>query len=575
MGLNYLRLYKKELFVMLLFVVTLQYFYQTPTEPIRADGIGYYDYLPATFHYHDIYRKHQINTPDQPLYKRINEIGSGVYVKQSKYLVNKYSVGTALLLAPFFIVTYPLYVLFHTEVTCYEQPFQLMVCLAAMVYAFLALLYLRKLLSYYTSNNWVLFFAQLFLLFATPLTWYAHHESSMSHVYSLFAVTAFLYHLKAYFTAPTARHLLYSAFFIGLVILLRQVNVLVLLLVPFIAGSLAQFLNGLKWLVTNLKWLLLALLLTSSLITIQLYFWYIQTGSWIIYSYTNESFYFNNPQFFNILFSYRKGLFVYTPVLLLLFVGLYQWGKSKQYYLLFTWLGAMCVITYVLSSWWSWFYGCSYGLRAYIDFFSILFIPIAIALSEYTYRFALFVFGLMCIPVNLIQTYQYQHYILHWIDMNKDMYRQVFLKTEPQYMGAVWKPTIDYKQYDTLQTILLGNIKVDGSNQHIAKIKVDSLPNLAQTDLLQVSLFNQFNEENSGQVVIAYIDSSSQTVSYYANRSLLHFYEKEFNNLQRGWYNFEVPHAESMGQYLILNYAQSSLPESLYDVRLILFNKRK
>lgn len=573
MHLNQLRLYKKELLLMVLFVVTLQYFYKTPTEPIRADGIGYYDYLPAIFHYKDIYRKRQNYIPGHRLYKRIDDVGKEIYVPNQIYLVNKYPVGTAILLTPFFVVTYPIYSLFNSQITCYEPTFQLMVCLAALVYTFLALLYLRKLLSYYTSNAWVLFFAQLFLLFATPLTWYAHHESSMSHVYSLFAVTAFLYHLKAYFTAPTAKHLLYSAFFIGLVILLRQVNVLVLLLVPFVAGTLAQFLNGLNWLVTNLKWLLLALVLASSLIAIQLFFWYIQTGSWIIYSYTNESFYFNNPQFFNILFSYRKGLFVYTPVLLLLFVGLYQWGKSKSYYLLFTWLGAMVVITYVLSSWWSWFYGCSYGLRAYIDFFSILFIPIAIALSEFTYRFALFLFGLMCIPVNLIQTYQYQHYILHWIDMNKDMYWKVFLKTEPQYMGAVWKPTIDYQQYDTLQTVLLGNVSVDGNNQRIAKFNIDSLPCLPKTDLIQISLVNKFNENNSAQLVMMYTDSTYKYTSYYANRSLLHFYETDFNTLQRGLYNFEVPHTDSTARFFVLNYEQSSIPETLYDTRLYFMRK--
>ena len=305
---------------MLLFVATLQYFYNTPVDPIRADGIGYYDYLPATFHYQDIYRKHQNYIPEHKLYQRIDKIGKEIYVPNDVYLVNKYPIGTALMLSPFFVVTYPIYSFFHTEVTCYEPTFQLMVYVAALVYAFLALIYLRKLLNYYTSNVWVLFFMQLMLLFATPLTRYAHHEAGMSHVYSLFAVTAFLYHLKTYFNSPSSKQILWAALYFGLVVLLRQVNILVLLILPFIAGSITQLGNGIKWLLANYKWFLVALFLAGTLISIQLLYWNFQTGSWLIYSYTNERFYFNNPQFFNILFSYRKGLFVYTPVLLLLFI---------------------------------------------------------------------------------------------------------------------------------------------------------------------------------------------------------------------------------------------------------------
>ena len=573
MHLNQLRLYKKELLLMVLFVVTLQYFYKTPTEPIRADGIGYYDYLPATIHYKDINRHNQNYVAEHPLYKRIDLIGKEIYVVNQVYLVNKYPVGTAIFLLPFFTVTYPVYKFFNAEVTCYEPTFQIMVYIAALVYAFLALIFLRKLLSYYTSNKWVLFFMQLALLFATPLTRYAHHEAGMSHVYSLFAVTAFLYHIKTYFNAPSSKQILWSALYFGLVVLLRQANILVLLLVPFIAGSFSLFWSGIKWLFINYKWFLLALLLATALISIQLFFWYIQTGSWLIYSYTNERFYFDNPQFFNILFSYRKGLFIYTPVLLLLFGGLYLWAKSKSYYMLFTWLGAMVVITYVLSSWWSWFYGCSFGLRAYIDFYPILFIPIAIVLSEYKYRFGLFLFVLMCIPINLIQTYQYQHYILHWIDMNKDKYWKVFLKTEPQYMGAVWKPEFDATRYDTIQTIWLGNVHVDGNTKSIVKYEIDSLASLSQADLIQINFVNTFNEHNPAQLVMVYADSSSKVCSYYANRSLLHFYESDFNTLQQGLYNFEVPHPDSTAKFFILSYDQSNMPETLYDTRLYFMRK--
>lgn len=575
MLLSRLRLYTKEIFLMLLFVVAIQYFYQTPTEPICADGVGYYDYLPSTFHFEDINRKNLSRFHNPNLYNRIDSIGPNIYVINEQYKLNKYPVGTAILLLPFFTITYPLYGLFHEEVTCYEPTFQIMVYIAALVYAFLALIFLRKLLSYYTSNKWVLFFMQLFLLFATPLTRYAHNEAGMSHVYSLFAVTAFLYHIKTFFDSPSSKQILWSAFYFGLVVLLRQANILVILIVPFIAGSFSLFWNGVKWLFVNYKWFLLSLLLAVVLIGIQLFFWYLQTGSWFVYSYTNERFYFNNPQLFNILFSYRKGLFIYTPVLLLVFGGLYLWIRKKSYYLLFTWLGAMAVITYVLSSWWSWFYGCSYGLRAYIDFFPILFVPIAIVLSEYKYRFGLFLFGLMCVPLNLIQTYQYQYYILHWIDMNKDKYWKVFLKTDKQYKGAVWKPNFDYGIYDTLQVVFLGNVKVDGERRDIAKINIDSIPLLNEADFIEINFVNHFSENNQAQLIMVYTDSANKKISYYNNRNLLHFFESDFNTLQRGRYLFDVHRIDTSSDYLMIRYEESNQPETFYDMRLLLLGKHK
>ncbi|MCB7372887.1 hypothetical protein LI003_23625, partial [Bacteroides caccae] len=38
------------------------------------------------------------------------------------------------------------------------------------------------------------------------------------------------------------------------------------------------------------------------------------TGEFIVYSYTKEGFNFLHPEIIKVLFSYEKGLFVYTPI---------------------------------------------------------------------------------------------------------------------------------------------------------------------------------------------------------------------------------------------------------------------
>ena len=139
-----------------------------------------------------------------------------------------------------------------------------------------------------------------------------------------------------------------------------------------------------------------------------------QTGSAIVYSYQGESFNFLEPHLFSILFSYKKGLFVYTPVLLIALLSLFWFAYKKEFFLLTTWICFFVLLTYVLS-WHSWFYGCSYGLRAYIDYYAIFFIPFAIMLDKIKTvpKLIIMAITLPTIPLNIIQTYQYKEYILH------------------------------------------------------------------------------------------------------------------------------------------------------------------
>jgi len=94
-------------------------------------------------------------------------------------------------------------------------------------------------------------------------------------------------------------------------------------------------------------------------------------GTYFYYSYPDEQgFYFNNPQLLNILFSWRKGWLIYTPVMAFSLIGIVMLFKIKRQffwpmiiYFLLSW--------YVLSSWWSWWYGGGLSIRPYIDSYGI------------------------------------------------------------------------------------------------------------------------------------------------------------------------------------------------------------
>jgi hypothetical protein len=57
--LNKLKFIFGELLVIVLFLTSINNFIGNVDFTIQADGIGYYDYLPATFIYHDLNRLHK------------------------------------------------------------------------------------------------------------------------------------------------------------------------------------------------------------------------------------------------------------------------------------------------------------------------------------------------------------------------------------------------------------------------------------------------------------------------------------------------------------------------------------
>ena len=104
----------------------------------------------------------------------------------------------------------------------------------------------------------------------------------------------------------------------------------------------------------------------------------------------------------------------------------------------------------------------------------------------------------MLIPINIIQTYQYKEYILHWIDMDKEKYWQVFLKTDDKYKGLLWKKKEDSSEYEIIQTLKMGDVNLKANESKVLfNLTTDSLKSFKETSLIQVSFNNNFNSENN------------------------------------------------------------------------------
>src|SRR5690606_18227397 len=176
-------------------------------------------------------------------------------------------------------------------------------------------------------------------------------------------------------------------------------------------------------------------------------FYYLQVGKPWVYAYSDAKLILSEPHFIKVLFSYRKGLFVYTPITFIAILGLFFLIKKNKFQAI-TWLLAFVVFTYILSSWSWWWYGGSFGMRPFIELFPLFTILLAIlvqAFKKIYFKGVLILLLLLLCRVNFIQAYQYRHYILHWEIMNKEAYWKVFLKTDSKYRGALWTET-DYNK---------------------------------------------------------------------------------------------------------------------------------
>ena len=395
---------------------------------VQADGKGYYAYLPAVFIYKDLN------------YGFFDHIEKEKYYHPNRYydyrahsgyghLINKYYCGTAVAEMPFFLMAHGFTKMIGGDADGFSKYYMIFVNIAAIFYLFLGLLYLRKTLIAFAIPKWIISVTLIVAVFATNLFTYTVVETGLSHIFSFAFVSAFVYFSKRFFDSPNTKYLPILAALFGMIVLIRPINLLIVLSWPFLAGGLKALLDGLRFALVSYKKLLISMVIIGLIVSIQLIAYKISTGHFIIYSYAGEGFNFLDPHFMDILFSYRKGLFLYTPMYLLAMVGLIPLFKKNKFAAL-TWLAFFIFITYIFSSWWFWSYGGSFSSRVYVEYIPLFMILFAILLSETTQkwgRVVLVSLSLLLLITCQIQTYQYRYYEIHWDEMNKEKYWDVFM----------------------------------------------------------------------------------------------------------------------------------------------------
>jgi hypothetical protein len=218
----------------------------------------------------------------------------------------------------------------------------------------------------------------------------------------------------------------------GLLVLTRHTNALFLLLFPLYGvrnrGSLRAAVASLAG-----RWRDLAIIAVTGLLLIlpQLLIYFRATGRFLVSSYGDLGFTFTSPHLWGVLFSVQKGLFFWSPLLLLALAGWILGHKATRPFV----VGAIVVMAadiYLIASWWDWQFGSSYGHRGFIDTLPLFALGLASMFEWSVARphrmMTVSAIAAVAVFLSVFQMLQYWNGVLPMSDMTWDQYRGVFLR---------------------------------------------------------------------------------------------------------------------------------------------------
>lgn len=325
-----------------------------------SDPYGYYQFLPATLGTHEWH-----SLPWTHKLENGNHLGM-------------FTIGTAVLQAPFFYASAGFAALVCCPVDGYSIPFANGQMIGAAFYAAMGcLLLFHALRRLFGPVTGVL--TALLVFGGTNLYFYTVYDPGMSHVYAFFVMSLLLYLTLRMVHAPSGTTLAWLIACSGLLVLIRPLNA-VALLFPLLYGSPAK-----EALAARLGWLrrfpmhaALGALAFLLLWLPQLIYWKAITGELFVFTYgkKDEGFDWLHPHLAHVLASHQNGWFVYTPLMMAVMAVLFwhaRRGTTGARPVLAIWV----LVWYTYSSWWCWWLGGSFGHRGFVEYMALLALPLA------------------------------------------------------------------------------------------------------------------------------------------------------------------------------------------------------
>ena len=423
--------------VALIFAATIISF--PPANIFSYDVFGYYMYLPLTFNYHDvllhdpaiiqgIFSKYKIS---ETFYQAFNWEGTQTWVM-------RYPIGPAVLYAPFYFSANLICRFSHFPNDGFSEPYQVCILIGCYGYTLFGLSYLRKILLFFFKDLTV---AVTLFVIAIGTNYFfhtgMHGQGAMSHNLLFFLIASLIYYTICWHRNAKLKYALLIGCIAGLIVITRATEIIILI-IPLLYGVSSKL--SLKEKINILFKQRLQVIATIGIFFIVIL---LQAGYW---KYATNKFYVNtygssnpgeglellHPHILEILFSFRKGLFIYVPIMFFAFLGFFKSGiliKPLKAGLIFYSIASI----YIVSCWSCWWYGSCFGNRALIPLYVGLTFPLASFFEKglfSRYKFLLAAILLILISLNLFQSWQINKGILDSTNMSRAYYVSTFLQTK-------------------------------------------------------------------------------------------------------------------------------------------------
>lgn len=471
-------LLSKVVLLLCLWVIIIYRFDSVNKTETSWDVFGYYLYLPATF----IYDDPMLN--DRTWVEQVNEkhhFTATVYqIAETPDHKPMYFflMGMSFLYLPFFLLGHGIAAVFGFPMDGFSEPYQYSLVFGGIVYTFIGLVFLRKLLLRLFSDKMVALLL-IILLFTTNAT---HHliTKNLETVNFLFFLMCWLiYATMRWHESFKRKHLVQIGIAISLMALIKPTEVIVVL-VPLLWGINSKQTFKAKWqLIKQYKYHFIQVLLLCLFIgSPQIAYWYTKTGSFIFDSYQNPGIGLDllSPHILPVLFSGLKGWFVYTPIMVFGVIGLFFFvPKSAPFRWAFLIYFILCF--YIISSWTEWWYGAAFSLRPIIICYPILLIGLGyflLKIQSMVLRWSLGVAILFFTFLNQFQIWQLNNYIYDPYRTTWAYYGAIFLQTEApensedlktvnrSFDGTVnWRDPYNYQLKQTLKPPIIDSTTTD------------------------------------------------------------------------------------------------------------------
>ncbi len=398
--------------------------------PIRSDGYSYYVYLPSVFIYHDV----SLDTLSQDWYGGAFPDFSAVrrWPSTGRWL-DAVPIGVAVMMLPFFLAADALTWWSNLPRDGFSFYYQHGAGLAGLCYLLGGLALTRTVLRRHFSDGVVLA-ALVTVTWGTNLFHYGTFDATFSHAFSFCLIAAWLAAVDRWWERPRAARSAGLGALAAMIVLARNVNGVFLLLLPLYGVTRPRDLRDRA----HALWARRSLLATAAAagcacVSVQAAYYRFTTGSWWVNSYSllNNRFNFATPRIGSVLFSTQKGLFFWSPALLLAVAGaVLARGWTRK--IVVPAVAIFALQLYIIASWNDWQLGGSFGHRGFTDGLALA-APLVAATYEWAWgrtrvRVAVALFACVAVCLSVVQMAQYWLGVLPFANTTWAQYRALFLK---------------------------------------------------------------------------------------------------------------------------------------------------